>query len=171
MSRHGVAGSGGSRVVGPAAVDLRAGDHPRSEQARALGCQTDVVAAVGDTAVEVVLPDGGSCLQLCCSGWSWVVGVDAVGGPPHHDFTDDGEVRMAARRRPHRLGFLLAGVTSNLVGEVGNQLEPLGQIFGPNGMIMNRLRNAGKPRKRTWVGRRERSEAPVEDGGHVSCRV
>jgi hypothetical protein len=81
---------------------------------------TDVVDAVGETAVEVVLPDGGSCLQLCCSGWSRVVGVDAAGGPPHRDFTDDGEIRAAARRRPHRLGFVLAGVTSNLVGEVGN---------------------------------------------------
>jgi hypothetical protein len=93
----------------------------RGRSRRALwDVKTDVVAAVGETAVEVVLPDGGSCLQLCCSGWSWVVGVDAVGGPPHRDFTDDGEVRMAARRRPHRLGFVLAGVTSNLVGEVGN---------------------------------------------------
>ena len=51
------------------------------------------VAAPGETSVEVVLPEGGSSLQLSCSGWSWVVGVDAVGGPPHGDFTDDGEAR------------------------------------------------------------------------------
>ena len=79
-----------------------------------------VVAAAGETSVEVVLPEGRSCLQLCCSGWSWVAGVDAVGGPPHGDFTNDGEVRAAARRRPHRLGFVLAGVTSDLIGEVGH---------------------------------------------------
>ena len=79
-----------------------------------------VVAAAGETSVEVVLPEGRSCLQLSCSGWSWVAGVDAVGGAPHGDFTDDGEVRVAARRRPHRMGIVLAGVISNLVGEVGN---------------------------------------------------
>jgi hypothetical protein len=58
----------------------------------------DVVVAVpGEAAVEVVLPEGGSCLQLSWPGWSWVVGVDAVAGSPHRDFTDDGEVRVAAR--------------------------------------------------------------------------
>ena len=79
-----------------------------------------VVAAAGEGSVEVVLPEGGSGLQLSCSGWSWVVGVDAVGGPPHGDFSNDGEVRAAAGRRPHRLGFVLAGVTSDPVGEVGH---------------------------------------------------
>jgi hypothetical protein len=77
-----------------------------------------VVAAAGESSVEVVLPEGRSCLQLCCSGWSSVAGVDAVGGPPHGDFTDDGEVGAAARRRPHRLGCVLAGVTSDPIGEV-----------------------------------------------------
>jgi hypothetical protein len=79
-----------------------------------------VVAAAGETAVEVVLPEGRGYGQLCCSGWSWVVGVDAVGGPPYGDFTDDGAVQLAARRRPHRLRFVLAGVPSDMVGEVGH---------------------------------------------------
>jgi hypothetical protein len=61
-----------------------------------------VVAAAGETSVEVMLPERRSCLQLCCSGWSWVVGMDAVGGPPYGDISDDGEVRLA-RRRPSRL--------------------------------------------------------------------
>jgi hypothetical protein len=79
-----------------------------------------VVAAAGEASVEVVLPEGRSCLQLCCSGWSWVAGAGAVGGSPHGDFTDDGEVRAPARRRPHGLGFVLADVTSDLVGEHGH---------------------------------------------------
>ena len=29
-----------------------------------------VVAAAGETSVEVALPEGRSCLQLCCSGGS-----------------------------------------------------------------------------------------------------
>jgi hypothetical protein len=80
-----------------------------------------VVAAAGETSVEVVLPEGGgSCLQLCGAGGSRVVGVDAAGGPPHSDFTNDADVWLAARRRPHRLRIVLTGVTSDLVGEVGN---------------------------------------------------
>jgi hypothetical protein len=79
-----------------------------------------VVAAPGEASVEVVLPEGPSCGQLCCSGWPWVVGVDAVGGPPHGDFTNDDEVRAAPRRRPHRLGFVLADVTSDPIAEVGH---------------------------------------------------
>jgi len=82
---------------------------------------TDVgVTAVGEASVEVVLPEGRSCLQLSCSGGSWVVGVDAVGGPPHSDFTNDGCVPAAARRRPHWLGVVLAGGVLDLIGEVGN---------------------------------------------------
>ena len=84
-----------------------------------------VVAAAGETSVEVVLPEGRSCLQLCCSGWSWVVGVDAVGGPPHGDFTNDGEVLAAARRRPIRLGAVLTGLTSDVIGKVDHQPGPL----------------------------------------------
>ena len=87
---------------------------------RALVSDAECVGVRGETSVEVVLPEGGGGSQLCCSGWSWVAGVDAVGGPPHGDFTDDGEVRAAARRRPHRLGVVLAGVTSDPIGEVGN---------------------------------------------------
>jgi hypothetical protein len=79
-----------------------------------------VVAAAGETSVEVVLPEGRSCLQLSWSGGSWVVGVHAVCGPPHGNFTDDGEVRAAARRHPHGQGCVSAGLTSDLVGEAGD---------------------------------------------------
>jgi hypothetical protein len=50
------------------------------------------VAAAGETAVQVVLPEGGGSLQLCCSGWSWVRGVDAVGGSPHDYLSDDADI-------------------------------------------------------------------------------
>jgi hypothetical protein len=79
-----------------------------------------VVAAAGETSVEVVLPEGRSCLQLSWSGGSRVVGVHAVCGPPDGDFTDDGEVWAAPGRRPHRPGFVSAGLTSDLVGEAGD---------------------------------------------------
>jgi hypothetical protein len=36
---------------------------------------------------------------------------------------------------------------------------------------MQRGWNAGEPGQRTWVDRRQRWEAPVEDGGHVACAL
>jgi hypothetical protein len=61
-----------------------------------------VVAAVGDTSVEVVLPEGGSGRQLFCSGGSVVLRVDPVGGPPDVDFTDEGDARPTAWPSPDR---------------------------------------------------------------------
>jgi hypothetical protein len=81
---------------------------------------TAVVVAAVEASVEVVLPEGRSCGQLCCPGWSWVAGADAVGGSLHGDFTGDGEVRAAARLRLYGLGFVLTDVTSDLVGEHGH---------------------------------------------------
>jgi hypothetical protein len=90
----------------------------------------------------VALHDGGRerfelASSSSSSGWSRVLGIDAVGGPPHGDFTHDGGVG-AARRRPPRLGVVLAGVSSDPIGEVGDWLGPLRQILAPNGMIMER---------------------------------
>jgi hypothetical protein len=39
----------------------------------------------------------------------------------------------------------------------------------PDGLGLERFWYAGEPRQRPWVGRREGSEAPVEDGGHIAC--
>jgi hypothetical protein len=36
-------------------------------------------------------------------------------------------------------------------------------------MVLQRRWNAREPGQRTWVGRRERWEAPVEEGGHIAC--
>ena len=62
----------------------------------------------------------------------------------------------------------MAGVPSDPVGEVSNELGPLRQILAPHGMIMKRLRNAGKPRKRPQVSGCGLWEAPVQHGGHVA---
>jgi hypothetical protein len=110
--------------------------------------RAEAVAAPCETTVEVVLPEGGSCLQLSCSGWSWVPGVDAVGGSPHGHFTDDADVELAVRRCPNRLRAVLTGLISNVIGKVDHQPGPLGQILTPSGMIMKRLRNSGKPGQR-----------------------
>jgi hypothetical protein len=102
-------------------------------------------AAEGNGSVEVLLPQGGHGLQLCCSGWSAVVGVDADGGSPDGDFTKEGGSRVAARRCPYRRFVAIAGAVSNLNCEVNDQLRPLPQITAPKVMILKGLRNAGKP--------------------------
>jgi hypothetical protein len=56
----------------------------------------------------------------------------------------------------------------NLAGEVGDQLGSLCQVDPPDGMVLQRWWNAREPGQRTWVGRRERWEAPVQYGGHIA---
>jgi hypothetical protein len=82
---------------------------------------TAEAVAAGETTVEVVLPEGGSSLQLSCSGWSWVAGVDAVGGSPHGYFSDDADVWLPARRCPNGLRTVLAGLISDVIGKVDHQ--------------------------------------------------
>jgi hypothetical protein len=132
---------------------------------------TEVVAAVRNTSVEVVLPEGGCGLQLSCSRGSVVLPVDRVGGPPDLDFRDEGDARVAARRCPCRLFAVLAGAVSNLICEADNELRPLRQILAPNVMIMKRLRNTGKPRERSRVRGCGFWEAPGQHGGYVCCGV
>ena len=47
-----------------------------------------------------------------------------------------------------------AGVILDLVGEVGDQFGPLGQVATPNGIGMERWWNARKPGQRNQIGRR-----------------
>lgn len=107
---------------------------------------TEVVGAVRNTSVEVVLPEGGRGLQLSCSGWSAVLGSDADGGTPDLDFTDEGDARVAARRCPYRLFAATAGAISDLICKANNELRPLCQVLTPNVMIMKGRRYAGEPR-------------------------
>jgi hypothetical protein len=80
------------------------------------------VGGMGDMPVEALFPeDGRECLKLASSSdWSWIMGIDAVGGPPYCDFADEGGARVASRWCPDWLDVTLAGVVSDLVGEVGD---------------------------------------------------
>ena len=97
-----------------------------------------VVARVGDTSVEVLLPEGSRDLHLSWPRWSVVFRVDPFGGPPYFDFTDDGNVRPTALRSPDAWRAVAGSATSNLIGEGGDQRGALGKIPAPDGMIMKR---------------------------------
>ena len=113
------------------------------------------VGGTRDIPVEALLPEGRERFELGSSGWSRVLGIDAVGGAPHCDFADEGGARVTSRCSPDWRAVTLAGVIVDLVGEVGDQVGSLCQVGAPDGMVMERCWNAGKPGQRTWVGRRE----------------
>ena len=121
--------------------------------------------------VEVLFPEGRERFEWGSSSWSGVLGIDAVGGAPHCDVADEGAAGVNSRCGPDWWGVTLAGVILDVVGEVGNQLGSPCQVVAPDGMGMERLWNVREPGQRTWVGRRELWEAPVEDGGHVAGSI
>ena len=119
--------------------------------------------------VEALFPQGRKHFELSSSGWSWILGIDAVGGPPHCNVADEGGARVASRCSPYWGAANLVGMILDLVGEVGDKLGSLGQVGPPDGIGMERGWNPGNPGQRTWVDRRQLWEAPVEDGGHIAC--
>jgi hypothetical protein len=48
------------------------------------------VGGARDISVEALLPEGRECFELGSSGWSLVLGIDAVGVPPHCNFANEG---------------------------------------------------------------------------------
>jgi hypothetical protein len=96
------------------------------------------VGGTRDVPVEALFPEGREGFELGSSGWSRVLGIDAMGGAPHCDFADEGGVWVASRCSPGWLGIPSAGVISNLGGEVRDQLGSPCQVVAPDGMIMQR---------------------------------
>ncbi len=91
-----------------------------------------------DIPVEALFPKGRERFELGSSGWSRVLGIDAVGGAPHCDFADEGAARVASRCSPGWRVVSLAGVILNLVAEVSDELGSLGQVVAPDGIGMER---------------------------------
>ena len=86
---------------------------------------------MGDLPDQALSPLGGGCLDLASpSGWSPVLGIDAVGGPPHCNVADEGGAQVGSRCSPDRFRVTLAGVSLDLVGEVSDQVGSLDQV-GP----------------------------------------
>ena len=96
--------------------------------------------------VESLFPHGRERFELGSSGWSPVLGIDAVGRPPYCNVADEGGAQVASRWCPDWLCVTLAGVVLELVGEVGDKLGSLCQVVAPDGMVMERFRYAREPR-------------------------
>jgi len=47
------------------------------------------IGGTRDMPVEALFPQGRERFELVFSGWSRVLGFDAVGGPPHCDFRNE----------------------------------------------------------------------------------
>jgi hypothetical protein len=47
------------------------------------------IGGTRDIAVKALFPQGRERFELGSSGWSRVLAIDAVGGPPHCDFTNE----------------------------------------------------------------------------------
>ena len=74
---------------------------------------------MGDLPVVSLFPEGGGCVELASSGWSRVLGIDAVGGPPYCDFANKAG-RTTSGCSPGWRAGALAGAVLDLVGEVGD---------------------------------------------------
>jgi hypothetical protein len=71
------------------------------------------VGGTRDIPVEVLFPQGREGFELACSsGWSWVLGIDAVGGPPHCNFADEGGAQVTPLCSPDRLVSQAGSVVS-----------------------------------------------------------
>ena len=55
------------------------------------------VGGMRHIAVEALFPEGRERFELGSSGGSWVLGIDAVSGPPHCDFADEGGGMTSAK--------------------------------------------------------------------------
>jgi hypothetical protein len=96
---------------------------------------SDEIGGMGDMPVEALFPEGRERFELGSSGWSRVLGIDAVGGSPHCDFANEG-TGVSSRSSPDWRAVTLADLILNLVGEVGDQLGSLCQVGSPDGMGM-----------------------------------
>jgi hypothetical protein len=78
------------------------------------------VSGTRDLPIEVLFPEGRARFEVGSSGWSRVLGIDAVGSTPHCDFANEVGARVASWCSPGWRSVTLAGVVLDLVGEVGD---------------------------------------------------
>jgi hypothetical protein len=105
---------------------------------------------------------------LRSAGCFWVVGVDAVRGSPDGHLPEQAGARVAARGRPGGCSVGSAGLLSDAVGEVGDELGALGEVVAPERIDLESGRDARQPWQRPVIGCRGLRKSPVEDSGDVA---
>ena len=91
---------------------------------------------------RTLLPQGGGCIELAAfSRRLRVLGIDAVGGSPHCDFANEGDV-TTSRSSPRWLTATPTGVILDLVGKLGDKFGSPCQVTAPNRIGMQRCWNA-----------------------------
>ena len=75
--------------------------------------------------------------------------------------------RAAARGCPGGWSVGSAGLFSDVVGQVGNELGTLGEIVAPDRIDLQSDWDAGQPRQRPVISCRSLRKSPVHDGGDV----
>jgi hypothetical protein len=123
---------------------------------------------VGNSSVEVLSPVVCSRLELRSAGCSWVVGVDAVRRTPDGHLPEQAGARAAVWECPGGCSVGSAGLFSDAVGEVGDELGTLGEVVAPDRIDLESGWDARQPWQRPVIGCRGLRKSPVEDGGHVA---
>ena len=116
----------------------------------------------------MLFPEVCSGFELRSAGCLWVVGVDAVRGAPNGHLPEECGARVAARGRPGGCSVGSAGLFSDVVGEVGDELGALGEVVAPDRIDLQSGWDARHPWQRPVIGCRGLRKSPVEDGGHVA---
>ena len=82
------------------------------------------VGGTRDIPVEALFPEGREGFELGSSGWSRVLGIDAVGGSPYCDFANQGG-GMTSSCSPGWRAVTVAELILDLVDQVDDQLGSL----------------------------------------------
>jgi hypothetical protein len=91
----------------------------------------------------------------------------SVRGSPHGDFTDQGLGWLAARRHPQLGSVSLAGLATDLIGEVGDELGAVIEVPAPDRMIADHSGRAGEPGQRTGIGGCGGKKTQIQDRGLI----
>jgi hypothetical protein len=97
--------------------------------------------------VKLVLPAGWHRFESPGTSRARVAWVDLVCGSPDGDLAEKFVAEVAVEWRPGGIGGRQDGLFFDEVGEVGDELAPVGQVASQDGVILKVRRNSRYPRQ------------------------